>query len=103
MNILIIEDERLAEEKLIKTIKEIDSSYHITGTLDSIEGTVNWLNNNPTPDLIFLDIELADGQSFEIFNQVQVKSPLIFTTSYDEYAINAFKVNSVDYLLKPIN
>ena len=102
MQILIIEDERLAAEKLTKTITDLDASYRIAGTADSIESSVNWLGKNPPPDLIFMDIELADGQSFEIFNRVEVKSPVIFTTSYDEYAIQAFKVNSVDYLLKPV-
>ena len=74
----------------------------MVGEADSIKSTVNWLQNNPSPDLILMDIELADGQSFEIFNHVQVKSPVIFITSYDEYALKAFKVNSVDYLLKPV-
>lgn len=72
------------------------------GETDSIKGTVEWLNENPAPDLILMDIELSDGQSFEIFNHAQVKSPVIFVTSYDEYALKAFKVNSVDYLLKPV-
>ena len=102
MEILIIEDERLAAEKLAKAITEIDASFHIVGIADSIESSVNWLQKNPAPDLVFMDIELGDGQSFEIFSRIQVKSPVIFTTSYDEYAIQAFKVNSVDYLLKPV-
>jgi two-component system response regulator LytT len=102
MQLLIIEDEGLAAEKLSKTIKEIDPSINIVGITDSIDASVNWLQHNPAPDLILMDIELADGQSFEIFNRVDVKSPVVFTTSYDEYAIKAFKVNSVDYLLKPI-
>jgi DNA-binding LytR/AlgR family response regulator len=74
----------------------------VLASTDSIKSTVEWLQQNPQPDLILMDIELADGQSFEIFNLVDVKSPVIFTTSYDEYALKAFKVNSVDYLLKPI-
>jgi len=102
MQILVIEDERLAANKLKKTITEIDASFHIAGITDSIVSSVEWLKNNPQPDLIFMDIELADGQSFEIFNCIDVKSPVIFTTSYDEYAIKAFRVNSVDYLLKPV-
>ena len=102
MQILIIEDERLAAEKLTKTITDIDASFHIAGIADSIESAVDWLQNNPAPDLVFMDIELADGQSFEIFNRIEVKSPVIFTTSYDEYAIKAFTVNSIDYLLKPV-
>ena len=102
MNILIVEDEDLAVKKLKKTLFSIDESANVVGEADSIKSTVNWLENNPSPDLILMDIELADGQSFEIFNHVQVKSPVIFITSYDEYALKAFKVNSVDYLLKPV-
>ena len=102
MNILIVEDEDLAVKKLKKTLFSVDDSANVVGKADSIKSTVSWLQNNPSPDLILMDIELADGQSFEIFNQVQVKSPVIFVTSYDEYALKAFKVNSVDYLLKPV-
>ncbi|HWJ90187.1 MAG TPA: LytTR family DNA-binding domain-containing protein [Flavisolibacter sp.] len=102
MKILIVEDEDLAVKKLKKTLLTVDESAMVVGEADSIRSTVNWLQNNPSPDLILMDIELADGQSFEIFNQVQVKSPVIFITSYDEYALKAFKVNSVDYLLKPV-
>lgn len=102
MNILIVEDEDLAVKKLKKTLLSVDETATIVGEADSIKTTVNWLQSNPSPDLILMDIELADGQSFEIFNQVQVKSPVIFITSYDEYALKAFKVNSVDYLLKPV-
>lgn len=102
MNILIVEDEDLAVKKLKKTLLSVDESANVVGEADSIKSTVSWLENNPAPDLILMDIELADGQSFEIFNHVQVKSPVIFITSYDEYALRAFKVNSVDYLLKPV-
>lgn len=102
MKILIIEDEELAVSKLKKTLSVIDESIEVVGVGDSIESSVEWLQNNPHPDLILMDIELSDGQSFEIFNLTEVKSPVIFTTSYDEYALKAFKVNSVDYLLKPI-
>lgn len=102
MNILIVEDEVLAVKKLKSLLFEIDAGFHILADLDSIEATVNWLNNNPAPDIIFMDIELVDGQSFEIFEKTEVKSPVIFTTSYDEYAIQAFTVNSVAYLLKPM-
>jgi two-component system, LytTR family, response regulator LytT len=102
MNIFIIEDEDLAVKKLVKILESLKRSIVVVGTADSIVASVEWLENNPAPDLILMDIELADGQSFEIFNQVEVKSPVIFTTSYDEYALKAFKVNSVDYLLKPI-
>jgi two-component system response regulator LytT len=102
MKILIVEDEDLAVKKLKKTLQSVDETASVVGEADSIKTTVNWLQNNPAPDLILMDIELADGQSFEIFNHVQVKSPVIFITSYDEYALKAFKVNSVDYLLKPV-
>src|SRR5687768_8356306 len=102
MKVLIIEDEELAVKKLRKTLQSVDETAEVVGVADSIRSSVNWLESNPTPDLILMDIELADGQSFEIFNQFEVKSPVIFTTSYDEYALKAFKVNSVDYLLKPI-
>ena len=100
--ILIVEDEELAVKKLQKTLFAVDESSLVVGVTDSIKGTVDWLQNNPAPDLILMDIELADGQSFEIFNLTPVKTPVIFTTSYDEYALKAFKVNSIDYLLKPI-
>ncbi len=102
MKILIIEDEELAVKKLHKMLIGIDRDIEVIANLDSIETSVEWLENNEAPDLIMMDIELLDGQSFEIFNRVKVKSPVIFTTSYDEYALKAFKVNSVDYLLKPI-
>jgi len=102
MKILIVEDEELAVKKLQKTLAAVDDSTEIVGVADSIKSSVEWLQQNPQPDLILMDIELADGQSFEIFNLTEVKSPVIFTTSYDEYALKAFKVNSIDYLLKPV-
>lgn len=102
MTILIVEDEDLAVKKLMKTLTATDAAATVVGVTDSIQSTVAWLQNHPKPDLILMDIELADGQSFEIFNQVKVESPVIFTTSYDEFALKAFKVNSVDYLLKPV-
>lgn len=102
MKILLIEDEELAVKKLQKTIAAVDPEAEIAGTADSIKSSVAWLEAHPAPDLILMDIELADGQSFEIFTLTEVKSPVIFTTSYDQFALKAFKVNSVDYLLKPI-
>lgn len=102
MKVLIVEDEELAVKKLQKTLAAADDSVTVIGVTDSIKSSVEWLQQNPQPDLILMDIELADGQSFEIFNLTEVKSPVIFTTSYDEYALKAFKVNSVDYLLKPV-
>lgn len=102
MKVLIIEDEDLAVAKLKRSLESIGRDIQVVGTTDSVEGTVEWLGSNPAPDLILADIELVDGQSFEIFNRVEVTSTVIFTTSYDEYALKAFKVNSVAYLLKPV-
>lgn len=103
MKILIIEDEQPAAKRLSQLIKNHLMSAEIIETLDSVEAAVKWLKKFPAPDLIFLDIQLADGLSFDIFKQVEVKSPIIFTTAYDQYTLKAFKVNSVDYLLKPID
>jgi two-component system, LytTR family, response regulator LytT len=103
MHILLIEDEQPAARRLEKLLHEVRENLTLIGPLDSIETSVDYLQNNDQPDLILMDIELADGQSFEIFKQVDVQSPVIFTTAYDEYALQAFKVNSVDYLLKPID
>ena len=102
MKILIVEDEELAVKKLQKTLHSVEPDANVVGITDSIKSTVEWLQENEKPDLILMDIELADGQSFEIFNLTEVKSPVVFTTSYDEYALKAFKVNSIDYLLKPV-
>jgi DNA-binding LytR/AlgR family response regulator len=102
MKVLIVEDEELAVKKLQKTLQAVDASAEVVGITDSIRSSVKWLQENQAPDLILMDIELADGQSFEIFDKVDVNSTVIFTTSYDEYALKAFKVNSVDYLLKPV-
>ena len=102
MRILIVEDEVLLARHLVKLLEDIRPTARIEGITNSIESTVQWLQSNPPPDLIFMDIELADGQSFVIFDKVQVVSPIIFTTAYDEFALQAFKVNSIDYLLKPI-
>lgn len=102
MKVLIIEDELPAAKRLKSLLKEVDPAIEIINVIDSISTAVKWLNNNSAPDLIFMDIQLSDGLSFEIFNQAKIKSPVIFTTAFDEYAIRAFKVNSIDYLLKPI-
>ncbi|MGE0076303.1 MAG: LytR/AlgR family response regulator transcription factor [Bacteroidales bacterium] len=103
MRILIVEDEIAAARRLSKMFLELESDAKILAVTDSISSTVDWLQSNDEPDLILLDIHLADGISFKIFNQVKVKCPIIFTTAYDQYAIQAFKLNSIDYLLKPIN
>jgi two-component system response regulator LytT len=102
VKILIIEDENAAARRLEKLIGEIAPEASILDRLDSVEAAVPWLKNNPQPDLIMLDIHLADGSSFEIFQHVDVTAPIIFTTAFDEHALQAFKENTVDYLLKPI-
>lgn len=101
MNILIIEDEPLAAKRLIRLLGDVAPDFQILDTLDTVSGAVEYLRTEE-PDLIFLDIHLADGNSFSIFEQIEVKVPIIFATAYDQYAIKAFKLNSVDYLLKPI-
>ncbi len=103
MKVLIIEDEFLAAQQLQAMIQDCDPSIDVLAVLDSIESTVQWFATHTSPDLLLADIELADGQSFSIFEQVHIKCPVIFTTAYDEFALQAFKVHSVDYLLKPIN
>lgn len=102
MNVLIVEDEYSAATALQKMLCDIDRTAHVVGMTDSIEETVEWLAANPSPDLVFMDIHLADGSAFTIFEHTAVTSPVIFTTAYEEYALKAFEVNSVDYLLKPI-
>jgi two-component system response regulator LytT len=102
MRILIVEDETAAYENLAEIITGIDPSIEIAGNTESIRQTIRWLKNNQMPDLIFMDIHLSDGTAFSIFDSIKVETPIIFTTAFDEYAIEAFKVNSIDYLLKPI-
>jgi DNA-binding LytR/AlgR family response regulator len=102
MKILIIEDEPGTARRLQKMLGEIAPEYTVGEILDSVEDSIAWFRNNTQPDLIFMDIHLADGNSFEIFKSVDLSCPVIFTTAYDQYAIQAFKVNSIDYLLKPI-
>lgn len=101
MNVLIIEDEKPAARRLARLLSELD--VEVSTMLHSVEEAVDWFQKNEHPDLIFLDIQLSDGLSFEIFDLVEVKSVIIFTTAYDEYALQAFKLNSIDYLLKPID
>lgn len=103
MKILIIEDEHFAAERLQSLLAEAVESFEISGILDSVKASVKWFREQPAPDLVFLDIQLADGISFAIFEQVKVQAPVIFTTAFDEYAIQAFEVHSVDYLLKPVD
>ncbi|WP_165043940.1 LytTR family DNA-binding domain-containing protein [Dysgonomonas sp. ZJ709] len=102
MKVLIVEDETAAYESLVEILKDIDPSIQVVGNAESVSQTIQWLNSHPEPDLILMDIHLSDGSSFLIFDVIEVETPIIFTTAYDEYAIEAFKLNSVDYLLKPI-
>lgn len=102
MRVLIVEDETAAFESLVEILKDIDTTIEVLANCESVGQTVKWLKNNPAPDLILMDIHLSDGSSFLIFEHLEVEIPIIFTTAYDEYAIDAFKQNSVDYLLKPI-
>lgn len=102
MHILIVEDENAAARRLEKLLHEVLTDELKVDRTDSIESTLTWLQEQPSPDLILLDIHLADGSSFEIFEHTDVVCPVVFTTAYDEYAIQAFKHNTVDYLLKPI-
>ena len=101
MNIIIIEDEKPAARLLQRKVEHL--GYKVTTMLHSVEESIAWFSKNPHPDLIFLDIQLSDGLSFEIFEKVKIQSAIIFTTAYDEYALRAFKLNSIDYLLKPID
>src|SRR5688572_29544658 len=102
IRVIIVEDEGGAANDLQLILKEITPSTNVLATLSSIEQTIDWLAKNHPPDLGFFDIQLEDGLSFEIFQEIEINFPVIFTTAYDEYAIKAFKVNSIDYLLKPI-
>jgi two-component system, LytTR family, response regulator LytT len=102
MKILIVEDETAAYENLVDILGMMGSDIVIEGYTESIRQTIQWLQSNPNPDLIFMDIHLSDGSAFSIFESMKVEVPIIFTTAYDEYAIEAFKVNCIDYLLKPI-
>lgn len=102
MRVLIIEDETAASENLIAMLQEIDSKIEVLQVLESVQQTVRWLSSHPAPDLIFMDIHLSDGSAFTLFQEMEVTVPIVFTTAYDQYALDAFTVNSVDYLLKPI-
>lgn len=103
MKYIVIEDELLTANRLVAMMQELEPDAQHLATLESVSAAVAWIKNNPTPHLAFFDIQLADGLSFEIFEQVETPFPVIFTTAYNEYAIKAFKVNSIDYLLKPLN
>jgi len=102
MNVLIIEDEHLAAQKLTRQLQKIDDQINVVAVLDDVESSIEWLKEHRA-DLILCDIHLGDGNSFTIFQEVDVQTPIIFTTAYDQYAVKAFKLNSIDYLLKPIS
>ena len=103
MKALIIEDETAAAVNLQAILREIAPDVEVLATIETVEESVAWLREREQPDLLFMDIHLADGDSFRIFDAVEVTAPVIFTTAYDRYALEAFKVNSIDYLLKPLN
>lgn len=102
MKIVIVEDEPYAQQELLRLLKNSGREFELINTMDSVEESIQWFSDNDHPDLVFLDIQLADGLSFDIFNEIELKSAVIFTTAYDEYAIRAFELNSIDYLLKPV-
>jgi two-component system LytT family response regulator len=103
MKTVIIEDEIIAAQALQTLIQEVDTNIQVIAVLQSIDESVEWFQTGPLPDLVFMDIHLADGSAFTIFEKIHISCPVIFTTAYDEYALKAFEVNSIDYLLKPIN
>lgn len=102
MKVIIIEDEKPAAEKLLKAIQNADASIEVAAVLTGVKASVDWLQQNPMPDLLFMDIELGEGSSFTIFDKVNITSPVIFCTAFDEYWQEAFEQNSIDYLLKPV-
>lgn len=102
MKIILVEDEEAAVRRLSKMINKLRPSAEIVDVLDSVEDTINWFIQYPSPDLLILDVHLSDGISFEIFNHIQIDCPIVFTTAYDQYAVKAFSIHAVDYLLKPI-
>jgi DNA-binding LytR/AlgR family response regulator len=103
MRVLIIEDEKPAARNLSRHLLDLRPGFEVLDVLDSVSTAVAWFEQQPEPDLVFMDIQLADGLSFDIFTQVELKVPVIFTTAFDQYTLKAFKVNSIDYLLKPID
>lgn len=103
LSALIVEDEKPAADHLVKLLHQSEHKVSVLRIVDSVSQAVAWFRTNPPPDIMFLDIQLADGLSFEIFNQVKIECPVIFTTAFEEYAIRAFKINSIDYLLKPVS
>lgn len=103
MEVLLFEDEQLTAERLVQLLNRYDKGIKILDILTSVDAGIKWFKHNPLPELIFMDIQLTDGTCFELFEKVNIEAPIIFTTAYDEYAIKAFKQNSIDYLLKPVS
>jgi len=103
MDVIIIEDEHLTAERISTLLRQIDPEIEVKTVIDSVKRSVDWFQSNEKPDLVFMDIQLADGLSFDIFDAVNIEVPVVFITAFQEYAIKAFKVNSVDYLLKPVS
>jgi DNA-binding LytR/AlgR family response regulator len=103
MNVLVVENEQPAADKIVRLLKKLDKSIAVIDVIETVEDAINRLQENPQPDLILMDIQLDDGLCFEIFDTINVDIPVIFTTAYDEYTLKAFKVNSIDYLLKPVD
>jgi two-component system response regulator LytT len=102
MNVILVEDELSARQNMLAIFEELSTEINVLTCLEGVDEAVKWIESNPKPDLCFFDIQLADGVSFEIFEKTEVSFPVVFTTAFDEYAIKAFKVNSIDYILKPI-
>lgn len=103
MNVVIIEDEHLTAQRIETLLRQIDPGIEVISIIDSVKRSVEWFSSNEPPDLVFMDIQLADGLSFDVFDAIRIEAPVIFITAFQEYAIKAFKVNSVDYLLKPVS
>ncbi|HYH15686.1 MAG TPA: response regulator, partial [Flavisolibacter sp.] len=103
MKVVIVEDEHLTAQRLQAMLNKYDPSIEVVAEIPSVAEAVEWFKSNPDPDLIFMDIHLEDGQSFSIFETINLDIPVVFTTAYDDYMVQAFKVNSVDYLMKPLN
>ena len=103
MNVLVVENEHPAADKIVRLLKKVDKSIVVIDVIETVEDAINRLQENPQPDLILMDIQLDDGLCFEIFDTINVDTPVIFTTAFDEYTLRAFKVNSIDYLLKPVD
>lgn len=102
MRVLIVEDETAAYENMADALRTIDPAIEIAGNTESVSQTQEWLQTHPQPDLIFMDIHLSDGSAFLLFDRMKIETPVVFTTAYDQYALDAFRVNSIDYLLKPV-